>query len=530
MQPARSAALRGLLWLTCLVAAALPLELVLSEGVASADPVSTVMADLATGLALDPTLDRSTPRRALASFLDEARDGHFVTASHCLDLRGEPDLRGGPGLAEELSYVLYRRPPLDLTRVPDDPTAGAGNFVVETFAVDDRDVPLSLSRVRFDDGVFRWVISEMTVAHIPDIAATLRTAAWQQRLPRSLRSPVILGNAPWQWIGLIVSLLIAYAVGRFFAFLATVVGRRFARSTVTPVDDLLVESARRPLRTICASIVFALLVYALELSLEVAKLAGHLAYSAFIVGLAWLLLAIFDLFARVLTPDVPDFDSEASDTAGRRTRRALLQRVASAGVIGVTAALLLLQFDVVRHVGLSLLASAGIAGVVLGFAGQKSISGLIAGIQLSITQPVRLGDIILLDGEAGVVRDIFLTYAVIRFADDRCLVVPLTRFLEQPFQNWTLHNRQITGTILLPVRFSAPVGGLRDKLREVCEANPRWDKRRCDIVVSDSDHSGMTLRMHVSSRTVTESSELLCEVREKMIAHLLALDGGKHLG
>jgi small-conductance mechanosensitive channel len=493
---------------------------------AAADPLTSALSDL--GLAADPTLDRSTPRRTLRTFLDEARAGRFDTAAHCLDLRGEPDARGGPELAEELSYILYRRPSLDLTRVPDDPTASSGLVTVDTFSAGDRDVPLSLSRVRFKDGVFRWVISESTVTRIPELASALRSAVWRGVLPAVLQSPVILGNAPWQWLGVLVSLFVAYAVGRLFARMGRAIGLRLVKRSATPVDELMVKASERPLRTIFASLLFGLLVRSLDVSLELSKVLGHVGYSGFVIGLAWLLLAVFGIVAQLASPDAALVDRK--DNPGRRTRRALLQRFASAGVVGVTAALLLLQFDVVRHVGLSLLASAGIASIVLGFAGQKSISGLIAGIQLSITQPVRLGDTIFIEGESGVVEDIFLTYAVIRFIDERCLIVPLTRFLDQPFQNWTLDNRELSSIVRLTVRFTAPIGKLRDKLREICEANSKWDKRRCELRVVDSDANGMTLRMLVSASSPANSSELAYDVREAMVEFLRTLDDGKHLG
>jgi hypothetical protein len=220
----------------------------------------------------------------------------------------------------------------------------------------------------------------------------------------------------------------------------------------------------------------------------------------------------------------------APDRAGDRTRRALLQRVASAGIVGVTVALLLLQFDVVRHVGLSLLASAGIAGVVVGLAAQKSLAGLIAGIQLSITQPIRLGDVIFIEGESGVVQDIFLTYAVVRFWDDRCVVVPLARFLEQPFQNWTLLRHELNAAALIHMKCTAPVGLLRTKLRELCEGHPKWDQRRCELQVSDSDMYGMVLRATVSVRNPADAWEVKCFVREGLIAYLATIDAGAHLG
>jgi small-conductance mechanosensitive channel len=257
---------------------------------------------------------------------------------------------------------------------------------------------------------------------------------------------------------------------------------------------------------------------------------GHFAYTGFVLGFAWLLLALFSIVAHLIAPPPEDPDGLLPDRAGSRTRRALLQRVASAGIVCITIAILLLQFNVVRHVGLSLLASAGIAGVVLGLAAQKSLAGLIAGIQLSITQPIRLGDTVLLEGEAGLVEDIFLTYAVVRYWDDRCVVVPLSRFLEQPFQNWTLLSREVPAAVLLHVKFTAPVEVLRKKARELCDASPVWDKKRCELQVSDSDMYGMVLRVTISARNPAEAWGLRCTVREGLFTFLQTLDGGVHMG
>jgi small-conductance mechanosensitive channel len=517
-------------WLALLAALAL---VVLAPKVHASDagrPAVTVVPAPPPGLVNDPTLDRATPRRTLKSFLAAARDGNFEAASHCLDLRGLMGPSTGPELAAQLSYVLYRRTPIDLTKVPDEPNADDGKVSVVSFTVGDQEVPLTLTRVRFDDHVERWVISRATVRRIPDIAAIAPSAPWEQKLPARLRTPVVFGNAPWQWLGIFASIFLAYAIGRLAAAIVTRVGGRFARGSTSFIDDLLVAAARRPMRTIFASLAFGALVYGLQVSLGVAKVLGHVAYTGFVLGFAWLLLAGFGMIARLISPIDAERNDVAPDGAGDRTRRALLQRVASAGVVGITVALLLLQFNVVRHVGLSLLASAGIAGVVLGLAAQKSLAGLIAGIQLSITQPIRLGDVVFLDGETGVVQDIFLTYAVVRYWDDRCLVVPLSRFIDQTFQNLTLHRHAMDAIVLLHVKFTAPVPLLRAKVREMCEANPKWDKRHCDLQVFDSDMYGMVLRATVSAKNPVESFDLKCLVREGLIAYLATIDGGAHLG
>ena len=141
-----------------------------------------------------------------------------------------------------------------------------------------------------------------------------------------------------------------------------------------------------------------------------------------------------------------------------------------------------------------------------------------------------IGDTIFIEGEIGLVQDVFLTYAVIRFWDDRCVVVPLSRFLEQPFQNWTLLTHDLTGVVLLHVKFTAPIAVLREQARSFCERHAKWDKRRCDLQVGDSDMYGMVLRVMVSARSPAEAWDLKCFLREGLIEFLQTLDGGIHLG
>jgi small-conductance mechanosensitive channel len=485
----------------------------------AADPTGHGAAAASGRPAAESTLDRSTPRKALQSFLASARDGDFSTAARCLDLRGASETAQGPELAEQLSYVMYRRPPIDLASVPDDPTAHDGQVIVDTLPAGEQEVPLTLARVKADDGTWHWLVAHGTVRHIPDVAAALHPSSWVAHVPKVLCGPVVFGNAPWQWLGMIVGLLAAYTVGRLAAALLVRIATPFVRRTATTLDDTIVEAARRPLRTILASVLFGALVDELEVSLTVTRALHHAAYTGVIVGVAWLSLATFALLASGAA--APRGAGELHpDTAGDRTRRALLRRVASAAVVGVAAALVLLQFDVVRHVGLSLLASAGIASVVVGLAAQKSLAGVIAGIQLSISQPVRLGDTVFIEGEVGTVQDIYLTYAVIRLIDDRCVVVPVSRFLDHPFQNWTLLQHDFFAFTTLYVDFKTPVGALRERARALCQANPMWDGKRCEVHVSDSTNMGLVLRVAVSARSPRDLWELQCAVREGLYEHL----------
>src|SRR6185503_10138204 len=144
-------------------------------------------------------------------------------------------------------------------------------------------------------------------------------------------------------------------------------------------------------------------------------------------------------------------------------------------------------------------ASAGIAGIIVGIAAQPTLSNLIAGLQIAISQPLRLGDVVVFQKERGQVEEIGATFIVIRLLDDRRAIVPLRWFLENPFENWTRKSSELLGTVALRVDFDAPMDELRAELRRLCEASPDWDRRACDLKVTDSSESTLEIRATVSA-------------------------------
>ncbi|MEO6418652.1 MAG: mechanosensitive ion channel domain-containing protein, partial [Polyangiaceae bacterium] len=212
-----------------------------------------------------------------------------------------------------------------------------------------------------------------------------------------------------------------------------------------------------------------------------------------------------------------------------RTQLSILRRIAGVVVTVVSVAIVLMQFDFVRNVGLSLLASAGLATVVVGLAAQRSLAGVIAGLQLSITQPVRIGDTVKIEKEVGTVEEINLTFVVVRIWDRRRLIVPISRFLEQPFENWTIGEPGMLGTVMLPVSYATPVEKVRAELERFCESDKDWDKNTCVLAVFEMGESSMTLRALVSSTNATRNFALRCRVREQLVLFLRELDDGIYL-
>jgi small-conductance mechanosensitive channel len=202
------------------------------------------------------------------------------------------------------------------------------------------------------------------------------------------------------------------------------------------------------------------------------------------------------------------------------TQIRVLTRTVNTLLIIATIGAALMTFDAVRQYGVSLFASAGVAGLVAGLAARPVLSNLIAGIQIAMTQPIRIDDGVLVEGEYGRVEEITSTYVVLALWDQRRMIVPLTQFIEKPFQNWTREAAGLTGAVLLYVDYTTPVERVRQKAEEIVKASPHWDGKVVSLQVTDAKESAMELRVLASAGSSGEAFNLRCEVREKLIAFL----------
>lgn len=184
-------------------------------------------------------------------------------------------------------------------------------------------------------------------------------------------------------------------------------------------------------------------------------------------------------------------------------------------VIGAGAALMTLPL--LRQVGTSLLASAGVAGIFIGFAAKPVLSNLLAGLQIALTQPIRLDDVVIVENEWGWIEEITATYVVVRIWDQRRLVMPLQWFIEHPFQNWTRSNSEILGTVLLWVDYRMPVDLIREEAQRVCESSDEWDERVCVTQVVDAGSQAQQIRVLVSAADAGQAWDLRCKLREQLI-------------
>ena len=286
--------------------------------------------------------------------------------------------------------------------------------------------------------------------------------------------------------------------------------------------DRLVERARRPLFFGLAVILLGAVVPVAPLPAATAAGALYALSAAFIVLIGWcVIIAIDTLTARQLSRGNGDIQNDPT-ARKHATQWQVLRRASHVLTILITLAAALMAFPGVRTFGVSLLASAGAAGLILGLAARPLLSNLIAGIQIAITQPLRIEDAVVINGQWGWIEEITSTYVVVRIWNWQRMVVPLAWLLENPFQNWTRESAELIGSVHWHVDYTAPMEVLRRKLDEIVHASKLWSGKVVVLQVTHALGQTMELRALVSARNSGEAWDLRCYVREQMIAFLQA--------
>jgi small-conductance mechanosensitive channel len=308
----------------------------------------------------------------------------------------------------------------------------------------------------------------------------------------------------------------------FFRFTRVLEARLaiWASKTSSKLDDLFVPLIGKSLRVIVpvVGIIFALPLLGLS-----AEYAGILAKGGSILLIVAVSVILFQAVSLGEKAVLTEYDIKASDNLQARkiyTQVHVISKVLYAVIALFAVASVLMLFQEVRQFGTSILASAGVVGIIFGFAAQKTISNLFAGFQIAMTQPIRLDDVVIVEGEWGRVEEITLTYVIIHIWDDRRLVVPLGYFIEKPFQNWTRVSAQLLGSVFVWVDYTMPLEEIRKALKEIIEPNPLWDKRFWNLQVTDATEKTMQIRVLATSADSSKGWDLRCDIREKLIAYI----------
>lgn len=236
--------------------------------------------------------------------------------------------------------------------------------------------------------------------------------------------------------------------------------------------------------------------------------------------LTWLAVRAIGAVERQILRRHPVEVADNLEARRIQTQTRVLSRIVQGGTILAGVSIALMTFPAIRQIGTTLLASAGIIGLVAGIAARPVFGNLISGLQIALSQPIRLDDVVIVQGEWGRIEEIGSTYVVVRIWDERRLVVPLQWFIENPFENWTRTTSQLLGTAFLWLDYRTPMAEVRAELQRICETDERWDGRVCVAQVTDADQQTLQIRLLVSANNSGDLFDLRCAVRERMIDFL----------
>jgi small-conductance mechanosensitive channel len=247
---------------------------------------------------------------------------------------------------------------------------------------------------------------------------------------------------------------------------------------------------------------------------------GRVGSILLIISLSWAAIAFIRIVKQIF---LEKYDVSQEDNLRSRkfqTQFNILERILVFLIILISIGLILMLFDEVKRIGISLFASAGVAGVIIGLAAQRVIGAVLAGIQIAITQPIRLDDVVIIEGEWGRVEEITLTYVVVNIWDKRRLVVPSTYFFEKPFQNWTRTTSEILGTVFIYTDYHVSFEALREELTRLLKSTTLWDGKVNVLQVTDAKERSIEIRALMSAKDSGTAWDLRVFIREKLIEFL----------
>lgn len=524
----------------------------------AAEPAGTAPASAGIELAsdlgpwtddVDLAAELRTPRSALQTFLEAGEVGRFDLAAGVLnlsDLSLAERRERGPTLAEKLYFVLDHRLGVDWRDIPDRPdgardlaaasvedevaTAPAPRHNLRIGAISGATVPVEirLERVQTSAQVPVWLIARSTVRSI-DALYERHGPGWIERNAPGWSLARFGGPPVWQWLGFVLLVALSIAIG---LGLQRLVLRLLATSERRRIRDLVGHVAR-PLAVLATvSILWLTSSTLLSLSGAAGRWASTVLTALFVVAVTWLAKNVANSLAELVVQKWLGGwgESDAQGTQRRRTNLSVARRTIVFVVLLVGLAIALAQFAAFRTVGASLLASAGVAGIVLGVAAQDSLSNVVAGVQIALTKLIRIGDAVYFEDHWSTVEDVTYTYVILRTWDERRIAVPNRYLIAHPLQNWAMTDPNMILPVILHVDYRTPVDVLRDRYVEVLEASEAWDRVQAPkLQVIEATEDTLQVRVLCSAKDASTAWDLHCHVREELVAFLRDWDDGRYL-
>lgn len=510
------------------------------------DPVVFRVDDLGYGSpAQREELDLDTPRSALETFQSLAGQGDFSTAALALDLRSIPEderAQRAPELAEYLHAVLERRVWVDWERLPDRPDGlqdwkegdqalsgeARRSFRLTTLRLKSIPVSIRLSRLHTPDSAPVWVFSRQTVRNIDALHEAFGPNRLEQAIPQTLRGEAFAGLEWWELIAAPLLLLITTAAG-------LLTYRRVGR--VVPNSgrgwSAMLRGVQLPLALLVSTaILWATLNYIVTFSGPVTLFLDPLTIALVILAAVFLVSAAMDTVIDIaIREDVDDLSADRHENLRNRYTNVSAARRLIILVLLITGfGFVLSQTNLFANLGLSILASASVVGLAVGFAAREVLSNILASLQIAFSKSARIGDRLIYDGYLCTVEQIYFTYVQLLTWDDRRLVVPVNELVSTPFENLTLRESKMVRSVTLLLDHRADPDLLRDTFHDFVESDDRvTEKDEAALEVIEHSREGIHARFHFSSPNPAEGWDAHNDLRERLLKRCRELEEERDL-
>ncbi|HCS61838.1 MAG TPA: potassium transporter KefA [Microbacterium sp.] len=334
-----------------------------------------------------------------------------------------------------------------------------------------------------------------------------------------MASLAIFGISWSSWLGTLVAVLLGIVIVAAVVIVARMVLGRIGRRApwVTEIEARL----RAPWTTLTFVIALWIACGATAPAREPWwPVLAQIFFIVTVITAAWLLSILVSFGIERLMSYDAKLDSTSAEARRRQTQLTILNRLALVLISVIAIGIVLFSFPEMRAVGTSVLASAGIVSIVAGLAAQSTLGNLIAGIQIAFTDSIRVGDVVVIEGEWGTIGEINLSYVVVYIWDERRLIIPCTYFTTTPVETWTRRSEKILGTVYMDLDWRVPVDAVRAKFMEIIEASDAWDGRSANVLVTGSEGGYVTVRFKISAKNSDDQWDLRCLVREKIMTWL----------
>ncbi len=322
----------------------------------------------------------------------------------------------------------------------------------------------------------------------------------------------------WQSLVIISSIALVLVITIYLVTIQLL--KRFSSRKDNELEKGTHKKFRTPVIVLLISIALSVIISSVETELDFFKHLSHFINIAIIFSITWLLIKSIGLGRGLV---LKSYDSgEKNNLQARKvhTQFKIIERILVAIVIIIALSIALMTFEGIREIGVSIFASAGVAGIILGLSAQKLLGNVLAGFQLALAQPIRLDDVVIVEGEWGRIEEITLTYVVVSIWDKRRLIVPTSYFIEKPFQNWTRETAEILGTVFIYTDYTVPFDKLREELTRILKTDKNWDEKVNVLQVTNATEKTVEIRALMSAADSPTAWDLRVHVREKLIEYL----------